>query len=191
MELNNLLTRYDRKPSIKGARNYVIDHSFSDDSAIEPVTASQQKAYSRITNTAQDSIIEIMIRSARQAIEKYTNLSLIQRTVDVVFTTPCGNYELPWGPIRGAVSFKDKDGNTIDNVELVGLDFKTITNPLTYGTRATFEAGYVTVPSDLVIAIMDQVDFMYEHRGSNVEMGTICPKAIAICQRWTRNPIIG
>lgn len=193
MELNDLLTRYDRRPNIRSGRNFEIDHSFSGESATEPVTSSEQKAYSRITSTAQDSIIAIMIKAARQAIERYTNMSLIERTVTVQFNNPCGKYELPWGPITGDVVFTDKDGNTVDDVELVGLDFKTVVNPLVYGTKAVFPAGYTAanIPSDLKIAIMDQVDFMYEFRGSNIEMGTICPKALATCQRWARNPIIG
>ncbi len=190
MERNDLLTRFDRKYQSGSARNYEVDHTFVNSGSTEPVTSAEVKAYSLITSTAQDSVLSILIPAAREAIEKYTKLSLITREVTLQFNNPNGGYELPWGPVVGSIVLKDVDGNVITDPVIRGLEYKRIEYPCFMFMTAIYTAGFTTIPSDLKIAIMDQVDFMYEHRGSDVDTNGICKKAIAACQRWTRNPVI-
>jgi len=189
MELNNLLTRFDRTPERQNNRNREVDHRFTAENATEPVTSSEQKTYSRVTVSADDTIVTGLIKAAREALEKFTGLSLITRTVQVQFNNPCGGYELPWGPITGAITMTDADDNAISNPITRGYDYITVLSPVGEGLQASYTAGFSTLPSDLKFAIMDQVDYMYEHRGSDA-MADVCQKAIAACQRWSRKSVI-
>ena len=60
--------------------------------------------------------------------------------------------------------------------------------------RATYTTGFDDVPSDLKIAILDQVNYSYENRGVDsfhYDYKGICEKAMRACQRHSRvSPIL-
>jgi hypothetical protein len=93
--------------------------------------------------------------------------------------------ELPFGPITSTPTFVDEN-NTAQVIDLVGLNYKVIVNPIGY-TKATYTAGYANgqVPEELQEAIMLQVAYWWENRGDQEVQGW-SDQVIAICQKWKR-----
>lgn len=81
-----------------------------EDDLTEPVSLSEQKAYSQIDEeySVKDSQISILITSARQLLEAQTNVGFIKRNVQLEWTGVC--MSLPLSPTGEIVSVKDKDG---------------------------------------------------------------------------------
>ncbi len=73
-------------------------------STCEPVTLAEAKSYARVTTNAEDALIEIMISSAREAVEVATGLSLIQKEIVVFFNNVSGNFPIPFGPVNRLLS---------------------------------------------------------------------------------------
>jgi uncharacterized phiE125 gp8 family phage protein len=179
--------------------NYLVDYTLVDNGTItEPVTLAEAKNYCRVSTTADDSLITILITQAREAIEKATGLCLTSKLVSVWFNNPAGNLEMPFGPMD-PTTFKLYDLNTGNevlaaNYFLTGDKFPSLNFPIWNKLKATYTSGYSTVPKDLKVAILDQIDFDYENRGADVErydQTGVCQKAWRACQRYTRvSPIL-
>ena len=173
--------------------NYINDFSAVPIAPIvEPVTLAEAKLYCRVTTSAEDTLINLMITQAREAIEVATGLSLISKTVVVWFTNWDGSFNLPFGPVNSFTSLIDQNGDTIDAADytLVGGKFPQLQRPSFQKLKATYVVGYATIPNDLKIAILDQVSYDYENRGLDSDTG-ICEKTWKACQRWTRiSPIL-
>lgn len=173
--------------------NYIIDFTLTPTGTIvEPVTLAEAKNYCRVTTTADDTQIELMIKSAREAIEVATGLSLIPKGAVVWFTNFDGKFELPYGPVVSFTSLITEAGTTLDaeGYTLVGGQFPKLQRPTYANLKATYTVGYTTVPSDLKLAILDQVSYDYENRGLDANTG-ICEKSWKACQRHTRiSPIL-
>jgi hypothetical protein len=147
---------------------------------VEPITLEKAKVYLRITDTSQDDLITMMIKAAREAIEKATGLSLIPVTVTAVINNEDGGIELPYPPVTTSPT----------GVKLVGLDYPKlvdITEEITLTYSAGFAAG--TIPNDLLFAIYDQLAFMFENRGDGYDVSSVCEKAWRTCIRYTRQPL--
>ena len=70
--------------------NFIIDFTLTDEAPVtEPVTLAEAKLYCRVTNTADDDQIEMMITQAREAVEVGTGLSLIPKNASVLLTFSC------------------------------------------------------------------------------------------------------
>ena len=173
--------------------NYIIDFTLTPTGTIvEPVTLAEAKTYCRVTTTTDDTQIELMIKSAREAVEAATGLSLIPKGAVVWFSNFNGKFELPFGPMVTFTSLITEAGNTLDatGYTLIGGQFPTLQRPTYANLKATYSVGYTSVPSDLKLAILDQVSYDYENRGLDSDTG-ICNKTWKACQRWTRiSPIL-
>lgn len=173
--------------------NFIIDFTLTDiGTVVEPVTLAEAKLYCRVTNTADDNQITLMIKQAREAVEKGTGLSLIAKTAIVWFTNFDGKFDLPYGPVNSFTSLIDENGDTIVAADytLVGGKFPMLALPIRKNMKATYVVGYATIPNDLKIAILDQVSYDYENRGLDSNTG-ICEKTWRACQRNTRiSPIL-
>jgi uncharacterized phiE125 gp8 family phage protein len=181
--------------------NYIYDFTISTVTPlVEPVTLTEAKQYCRVTNQSEDDLVELMITAARETIEVATGLSLVPKTIVVYFNNIDGNFEVPYGPIN-KVTFElfdmGQNGIEIDSADfrLIGDDFPKLTYPNYLNLKATYGAGYNTqagqiIPTDLKLAILDQVSYNYENRGLDGNFG-ICEKSWRACQRWTRiSPIL-
>lgn len=87
--------------------------------AIEPVSLADAKLWCRVDDddTAQDAIINLLIRAARERAEEITGRALIERTLDLIldaFPDPDQTIELPYSPITGveSITYIDRDGIT-------------------------------------------------------------------------------
>ena len=138
-----------------------------------------------------------MITEAREAIEKVAGLSLIPKTAVVFFKNTGGNFELPYGPV-GTVSeiYDIRSGQVVASTQylLVGSKYPSLVYPTYDILRATYTTGFTTVPDDLKIAILDQINYSYENRGVDsfhYDYRGICEKAMRACQRHSRvSPIL-
>lgn len=176
--------------------NYINDFSAVPIAPIvEPVTVAEAKSYCRVTTSAEDDLFAILIKSAREAVEVATGLSLIPKDVTTYFNNISGNFEIPFGPIDIATfELFDMEQNALEitgtDLQLIGDEFPKLVYPHYGNLKATYEAGYVTIPTDLKLAILDQVSYDYENRGLDSDTG-ICNKTWKSCQRWTRiSPIL-
>jgi len=172
--------------------NNVLDILVVPLDATEPISLAEAKEYLRVTDTAQDNVITQMITAARQAIEKATQRSLVLSEVVTIVDNSYGNIELPMQPFVGLLVIKDKDGNDITtDVEVDGLVFKRIVTKSDY-YRCAYTAGYPAgfMPMDLKFAIYDQIAFMWENRGDQVDTASVCEKAWRTCIRYTRKPLL-
>jgi uncharacterized phiE125 gp8 family phage protein len=176
--------------------NYINDFSAMPlGSTCEPVTLAEAKSYARVTTNAEDALIEIMISSAREAIEVATGLSLIQKEIVVFFNNVSGNFDIPFGPVN-INTFQlydmEQDGIEIESPDynLIGGIHPKLDFPRYANLKATYFAGSTSIPKDLKLAILDQISYDYENRGLDGDSG-ICEKSWKACQRWTRiSPIL-
>jgi uncharacterized phiE125 gp8 family phage protein len=176
--------------------NYINDFSAVPIAPIvEPVTVAEAKSYCRVTTDAENDLFAILIKSAREAVEVATGLSLIPKDITTYFNNISGNFDIPFGPIDiSTFELFDMEQNALEitgtDLQLIGDEFPKLVYPRWGNLKATYEAGYVTIPTDLKLAILDQVSYDYENRGLDADTG-ICNKTWKACQRWTRiSPIL-
>lgn len=176
--------------------NYINDFSAVPIAPItEPVTLAEAKLYCRVTTSAEDTIITLMITQAREAIEVATGLSLIPKDITTYFNNVSGNFDIPFGPVNSATfQLFDMEQDALEiegtDLQLIGDEFPKLSYPRYPNLKATYEAGYTTIPKDLKLAILDQISYDYENRGLDGDSG-ICEKSWKACQRWTRiSPIL-
>ena len=176
--------------------NYINDFSAVPIAPItEPVTLAEAKLYCRVTTSAEDTLITLMITQAREAIEVATGLSLIPKDITTYFNNVSGNFEIPFGPVDiDTFELFDMEQDALEittpNLQLIGNEFPKLVSPRYANLKATYEAGYTTIPKDLKLAILDQISYDYENRGLDGDSG-ICEKSWKACQRWTRiSPIL-
>lgn len=176
--------------------NYINDFSAVPIApVVEPVTVAEAKAYCRVTTDAENDLFTILIKSAREAVEVATGLSLIPKDITTYFNNISGNFDIPFGPIDASTfELFDMEQDALEitgtDLQLIGDEFPKLVYPRYANLKATYEAGYTTIPTDLKLAILDQVSYDYENRGLDADTG-ICNKTWKACQRWTRiSPIL-
>lgn len=139
------------------AYNAVISAAFSGEATTEPFDNTAAKAWLRIDISDDDTLITALIKAARIACEKYANQSFIARTVTAKIHNGLGNFTLPYGPVVSITSIKDGD-TIVSNYDV----------SMPYGSNdlvVVYTAGYTTLPADIIVAIKNQVAFMYQNRG--------------------------
>jgi uncharacterized phiE125 gp8 family phage protein len=133
------------------------------DLAVEPVTLQEAKDYMRISSDSENDLIEELITSARERIEKYTGLSLGLKTLKAYwfyFHIPA---EIPYGPVTAINSVVDDNDVELEYTAR-GLQYKTLEAYSTQGLAIEYEAGFTIVPKGLKLAILKQVSTDYENR---------------------------
>ena len=113
----------------------------STNTATEPITLAEAKAYIRITNTEEDTLITSMITNARMQCEKYLNSDILPKTRTLFLNYTDAPINLPYAPIAtvdsvtvdGAVQALD------EGYEILGLD-----NPLISLDQVTAEKVSIT-----------------------------------------------
>jgi len=133
------------------------------DLSVEPVTLQEAKDYMRISSDSENDLIEELITSARERIEKYTGLSLGLKTLKAYwfyFHIPA---EIPYGPVTAINSVVDDNDVELEYTAR-GLQYKTLEAYSTQGLAIEYEAGFTIVPKGLKLAILKQVSTDYENR---------------------------
>lgn len=151
----------------------------------EPVTLIEAKNYLKVEYTDDDALIELMIRSAREAVEHYMNLSVVTKTMTAFWTQYQEPEVLPLGPHGDIVSVTKvtKDGDTplVESTDytVIGERFKSIATYHTITSCGYHYSGlrvvYETNPdgdNNVKIAILKQLSTDYENRENYNEGGT-------------------
>lgn len=164
-----------------------------------PITLVEAKAYLRVTNTAEDNLINGLISACTGLIEKYTGRTLITTTfrgnysaLAVLKTESWPILDLSRSPVQSITSVEQLvDGSWTafgasdwEIKELSGysrlLVDQTATSIPTYDTiepykyRTQFVAGYgaaADVPEELKTAIKLAINFFYTNRGDCGDCG--------------------
>lgn len=192
----------------------VKDREQASPGLVEPVTLTEVKNYMRlesweddlgstsdITFTTDDDLIEELITSAREDLEKYTGLSFIPKELRVTLTNLAGLIELPYGPIGDVQAYyygsdfeEDGEAATDYSADLVltGSEFKKIVSPCGERDVIDYSCGYgrgdtPALPKRLKQAIMVEVLYRYEHRGEEFEDDGICKAARRLVGPFKRN----
>lgn len=155
------------------------------DLTTEPVSLAEAKNFCKVTGSQDESLITILITSARQALEKYTQSSFAAKTIHATWVTPPEDdeYELPYGPhIAVSKVYRiDEEGTETEltlNIDywvfgdqdfVLKINRSWSSNKHLNSVRVEYTAGYgdtntETLPSVLKEAIMKEVATNYELR---------------------------
>lgn len=163
------------------------------DLTTEPVTLQEAKDYMRISSNAEDDLIEELITSARERIEKFTGLSLGEKTLRAYWFYFHVPSEIPYGPVTLINSVVD-DNDVALEYTARGLQYKVLEAYSTQGLVIEYEAGFAVAPKGLKLAILKQVSTDYENR----ENYSIYDQAYELssdakrqAQPYCRNTILG
>lgn len=166
---------FSEQPS-RAAFNAVIDVLFVEDSGFsEPVTVAEALQLANIDDLGQDnSLIEVLITTARQQCEAYTNTGFIRRQVQAVVNNSIGGVTLPYGPVAEVIRVEDAD-NVEQEYKTRGVAFTTLQEPISDYLKVTYNAGYDVLPQIYKTAVLQQVAYLYRHRGDEDKVGTLSP----------------
>lgn len=187
-----------------------------DETITEPVTLAYQKAFSKIDADYSliDPVLLSDITTARQMLEQYLNIGLVNRNIEV--ETCGGVVELPLSPNFEIISVTGETLLTTDDYDVSGHSQKTLFlgsgsgnwNHFYNLTEQTYEAtllggvqgnnityvvkyntGYKVLPNTLRDAICVQVDFMEKNRGMPGAT-SLCPAAVELSKGYSRNLVL-
>lgn len=153
--------------------------------SVQAVTLGDAKSHLRITGSAEDDLVEGLIKSASEHIEIETGLSLITKTYRLwIDDVPQdGLVRLPKNPLRRIVQINWYDGggtptelpgsayflNSIARPARLKFDRTSCPGGLCNGIEIDFDAGYgdtgVDVPDLLKRGLLILVAHWYEFRG--------------------------
>jgi uncharacterized phiE125 gp8 family phage protein len=154
--------------------------------ATEPVSVTEAKVHARISGTASDAEVGVMIKAARQYAEAELRRYIITQTVDAYFDAFPEYFELP--PLQSvtSITYVDTNGDTqtlaadqyrVDSktqpariTEAYGISWPS-TQDVTNAVTVRFVAGYGTadaVPECVKHWILMRVGHYFDNRGPNV-----------------------
>ena len=129
----------------------------------EPLSTTDAKSWMRVLYSDEDTLIGSLITQARDVIEKYLNLSMIDKTITLTLTDR-DSIQLPYGPVQVITSVKDKDG---DDLDYEVLNEKITFNSIVEYAIIVYDVGFVTVPNGLIIGLQQVVMRYFENRGES------------------------
>lgn len=170
----------------------------------EPVTLEEMKNFMRLEGfendnesgeldfDSDDELIQELITSAREGLERYCGRSIVPHTWKVLLTNQCGDIELPFsngidtnvsGPVLDSIEDCNGDDIDEDNYKLRGTSFMSLETPLQEKMTLVYSVT-PTVPKRLKQAIMRDVCFHYENR--NDLPGLLAPQALVLANSFKR-----
>jgi|GEM_PF-3177416 len=129
-------------------RTYGMTVKVIEESEIEAVSLEEVKEYMEVDFDDWDGVLTDLIKAMRHVAEKYTNLSLVPKKLEVSWKAiGLMRPDLPYGPV---------DSNSI-----------TPTGNLTANTKYTYDTGYELeeVPEEAKTAIKEMVHQAFDNRG--------------------------
>lgn len=134
----------------------------------EIVTASEFKSYARISNTAEDTLIDQIIVEARIWCENYLSRDIVAKNRTYYIPETNGIFDLPFGPIA-SISSITIDGTAFTGYTIEGLDNETIDLD---GPAEKVKITYITAGLDddlLQNAIKQLASTLYDNRHDFIE----------------------
>jgi uncharacterized phiE125 gp8 family phage protein len=157
----------------------------------EPVTVAEQKSFSRVDISTDDTLIGTLITAARQYCENHLGRRIYTQTWDLFldrFPRETGQCFLPFGPWQSitSITYTDVSGNSQTVASTVyGLDAYDICAPRLYLKYAQYwpverviqnavairhVSGYATVPENIKLAMKLIAGHYYETRSNSNAM---------------------
>lgn len=156
--------------------------------ATEPVSRTEAKTFLKLDGTDEDTLVDLLIRSAVETLERETGLALITQTITCrADTAPqLGPETLPVAPASVITSIQtldaDRTATTVDSntyyldaagrLPMLGLLADHLwpeVGAASGGFVVTYTAGYgassTSVPGDLRLAVLNLVAWHYQNRG--------------------------
>ena len=142
-----------------------------------PISVSEFKTYAKVDTSADDALIELMIRSVKDSGENTTRLTWFTKTLVAEWESHGQSVDLPVGPHLSIVKVEQyEDGvyHTITDYTVTGEGFKTLHfDDWGYGLRVEFTAGYgesaANLPDDLKLGVYKATLSAYEDRQNLAE----------------------
>jgi uncharacterized phiE125 gp8 family phage protein len=142
-----------------------------------PISVAEFKTYAKVDTSADDALIESMIRSVKDSGENTTRLTWFTKTLVAEWESHGRSVNLPVGPHLSIVKVEQyEDGvyTTITDYRVTGEDFKTLHfDDWGYGLRVEFTAGYgasaSNLPDDLKLGVYKATLSAYEDRQNLAE----------------------
>jgi uncharacterized phiE125 gp8 family phage protein len=142
-----------------------------------PISVSEFKTYAKVDTSADDTLIESMIRSVKDSGENTTRLTWFTKTLVAEWESHGQSVDLPVGPHLSIIKVEQyEDGvyTTTTDYTVTGEDFKTLHfDDWGYGLRVEFTAGYgataSSLPDDLKLGVYKATLSAYEDRQNLAE----------------------
>jgi hypothetical protein len=129
----------------------------------EPITLTEMKNYLRVDYSDDDDLITSLITAAREVIEKYCGISIVEKTVNLVWPAYEPILQVPYGPVQSYTTL------TIDDEDVDEPEDNTLREDAGELVME-YVAGYDTVPQAIISAIKELTAIYYGNRGTHVEM---------------------
>lgn len=156
--------------------------------ATEPVSLNEAKAWLKVTFVDDDSLITQLIKEAREEIEDFCCISLVEQQVEIIVdlkapnNRECIEFELPFGPCNDFnagvpdVSVEIWDGDSwidadTDNYQFIGSNFIYFKSNLDGKYKFVYNTRYSSIPNSAKAATLINIADKYEHRGDEVRPG--------------------
>ena len=150
-----------------------------------PVTREQAKAWGRITYSYEDHEVDALLDMAVEDAERFTNRSLVDSSVTVVYSSFGRKISLPYGPVDEVVSVRV--GDTDLDYILEG-DYLVINDFWQFGALTVEYKTKAEVPAGLIIAIQKAIVSHFEDRQDVGQggFGMLPNSSVSILRRYKR-----
>lgn len=150
--------------------NRIIDQTFTQDGATEPVTRTEAKVQCIVDHTNDDAYIDDLITRCRKEIETICGISIVETEVVLIVDWHTSR-KLPYGPVQ-SVDLVEFQVNEFEDFETVDTDDYKETGGLLASRkcgrhRITYTTGFETVPEDLKKTVLQLIAFRYTNRGDH------------------------
>lgn len=150
----------------------------------EPININQAKLQLRVDTSADDDLINDLIVTARQYVEKYCGITLIAAEATMTFPHFYALDRLTFAPVTEIAEIRYLDTTGVEQIldaatyELVNADadelrpmvrlayskFWPALRPVEDAVRVTASVGYATVPAPITRAMMLLITQWYDYR---------------------------
>lgn len=139
------------------------------------VTLLEAKNYLKVDYQDDDELIESLIKTAQDRLEKYAGIAMTPRKL-MVFAYVDEFIELPYAPTDAIESVEYYDNGTwvdmvLGDYNVLGITYKKVymvaNNRMEY--RFIYTCGYQEVPAQMKMATLKMLADLYEYRESSVE----------------------
>lgn len=166
--------------------NAIQSKNVTTDLAAEPVTLAEVKEYGSIAYSDYDALLTALIKTARLQLERYTDKSFGEKTVQIDFThSGVRSMRLPLGPIASIETLFHRRCLLYpytDSVES-GIQYE-LQNDRFIGPEgyymATCKTSAQLVTEAVKTAIKAQSAYLFENREDAGKSAAICPTAKAL-----------
>ena len=166
------------------------------DLTTEPVSSTEAKTFCYVSGTQDDTLFTILIKSARQSLERYTSSSFGSKVIHATWIDPPDDdeLELPYGPHISVDAVYRIDNEGTETLLTVNSDYwvygdqdfvlkvnkywSSTGSAAQQSIRVEYTAGYGgsgvdTLPEPLKLAILKEIATQYELRENiNIEGGS-------------------